>query len=127
MEPVRIGIIGGSGFYKMPGLTDVTEVQVDTPFGAPSDAILLGTLGGRRVAFLARHGRGHVINPSELPVRANLWALKSLGVERLLSISAVGSMQEVIAPGDLVVPDQLIDRTVARPRTFFNEGLVAHV
>jgi 5'-methylthioadenosine phosphorylase len=127
MEPVRVGIIGGSGFYKMPGLEEVAEVEVDTPFGAPSDAILLGTLGGRRVAFLARHGRGHMINPTELPVRANLWALKSLGVERLLSISAVGSMQEAIAPGHLVVPDQIIDRTVARPRTFFGEGLVAHV
>src|SRR5689334_9696037 len=127
MEPVQVGIIGGSGFYQMPGLTDVTEVLVDTPFGPPSDAILLGTLGGKRLAFLARHGRGHVINPTELPVRANLWALKSLGVTRLLSISAVGSMQEALAPGDLVVPDQIIDRTVARARTFFSEGLVAHV
>ncbi len=123
----RIGIIGGSGFYNMPGLTGVEEVRVETPFGPPSDAIILGTLAGRRVAFLPRHGRGHVISPSELPVRANMWALKSLGVQRLLSISAVGSMQEGIAPSDLVVPDQLIDRTVNRPRTFFGEGLVGHV
>ncbi|HET7078805.1 MAG TPA: S-methyl-5'-thioadenosine phosphorylase [Chloroflexia bacterium] len=126
-EAPRIGIIGGSGFYNMPGLTGVEEVRVDTPFGPPSDAIILGTLAGRRVAFLPRHGRGHVISPSELPVQANIWALKSLGVQRLLSISAVGSMLEGIAPSDLVVPDQLIDRTVSRPRTFFGEGLVGHV
>ena len=127
MEPVRVGIIGGSGFYKMPGLADVEELRVDTPFGPPSDAFVVGTLAGRRVAFLARHGRGHLISPTNLLVRANLWAFKQLGVERLISISAVGSMQEWIHPGDLVVPDQIIDRTVDRPRTFFGDGLVAHV
>jgi 5'-methylthioadenosine phosphorylase len=127
MERVAIGVIGGSGFYDMPGLTDVTEQRVETPYGPPSDAIITGTLSGKRVAFLARHGRGHVISPSELPARANIWALKSLGVQRLISISAVGSMQETIAPGDLVVPDQLIDRTVERPRTFFGDGIVGHV
>ncbi|MDQ2805435.1 MAG: S-methyl-5'-thioadenosine phosphorylase [Chloroflexota bacterium] len=127
MPRVTIGLIGGSGFYNMPGLTDVEEVQVETPFGSPSDAILLGTLGGRRVAFLPRHGRGHRVSPTDLPVQANIWALKSLGVERLLSVSAVGSMREEIAPSHLVVPDQLIDRTVARPRTFFGPGLVGHV
>ena len=109
------------------GWSDVTEVQVDTPFGPPSDAIVIGTLAGRRVAFLARHGRGHRILPTELPVQANIWALKSLGVERLISISAVGSMKEDIAPGEMGVPDQLIDRTVNRARTFFGDGLVGHV
>jgi 5'-methylthioadenosine phosphorylase len=123
----EIGIIGGSGFYRMRGLEDITEVPVDTPFGPPSDAVLVGTLGGRRVAFLARHGRGHRVSPSELPARANIWALKHLGVQRLVSVSAVGSMREAIAPGHLGVPDQLIDRTVGRPRTFFSDGIVGHV
>src|SRR5690242_13703970 len=118
-EQAEIGVIGGSGFYGMRGLDDVTEVQVDTPFGPPSDAVVIGTLAGRRVAFLARHGRGHRITPTELPAQANIWALKSLGVERLISISAVGSMKETLAPGEMGVPDQLIDRTVSRPRTFF--------
>ncbi len=127
MSAATIGLIGGSGFYNMPGLTDVEEVVVETPFGPPSDAILLGTLSGRQVAFLPRHGRGHRISPTDLPVQANIWALKSLGVERLLSVSAVGSMREEIAPSGLVVPDQLIDRTVVRPRTFFGAGLVGHV
>ncbi|MGI8587680.1 MAG: S-methyl-5'-thioadenosine phosphorylase [Chloroflexia bacterium] len=127
VEGAKVGIIGGSGFYQVPGLTEADEVRVDTPFGPPSDAILLGTLAGRRTAFLARHGRGHTISPSEVPVRANIWALKSLGVERLLSVSAVGSMREEIEPGHLLVPDQLIDRTVRRPRSFFGDGLVGHV
>ena len=123
----EIGIIGGSGFYRMRGLDDVIEAPVDTPFGPPSDAVLIGTLGGRRVAFVARHGRGHHLSPSELPARANLWALKRLGVQRLISVSAVGSMREAIAPGHMGVPDQLIDRTMGRPRTFFSDGIVAHV
>ncbi len=126
-EQAEIGVIGGSGFYGMRGLDDVTEVQVATPFGPPSDTVVIGTLAGRRVAFLARHGRGHRITPTELPTQANIWALKSLGVERLISISAVGSMKETLAPGEMGVPDQLIDRTVSRPRTFFGGGLVGHV
>ena len=123
----EIGIIGGSGFYRMRGLDDISEAPVDTPYGPPSDAVLVGTLRGRRVAFLARHGRGHRFSPSELPARANIWALKHLGVQRLISVSAVGSMREAIAPGHMGVPDQLIDRTVGRPRTFFSDGIVAHV
>lgn len=119
--------MGGSGFYEMPGLSDVAEVPVETPFGPPSDAVRVGTLEGVRVAFLARHGRGHTILPSELPQRANIWALKALGVRRLLAVSAVGSLREDFHPGDLVVPDQLIDRTRAnRPSTFFGDGVVAH-
>ncbi len=121
-------MLGGSGFYEMPGLSDVEEVAVDTPFGKPSDHILVGTLEGERVAFLARHGRGHSILPSELPQRANIWALKWLGARRVLAVSAVGSLREEFRPGDMVVPDQLIDRTRAnRPSTFFGEGVVAHV
>jgi 5'-methylthioadenosine phosphorylase len=123
-----IGVIGGSGFYEFPGIEDISPVEVETPFGAPSDAIVLGTLHGVRVAFLPRHGVGHRLLPSELPQRANIWALKSLGVERILSVSAVGSLREDIAPLDMVVPDQLIDRTSgARPSTFFGRGLVAHI
>ena len=123
----QVGVIGGSGLYQMEGLTDVAEVRPETPFGAPSDAIVLGTLAGVRVAFLPRHGRGHRLPPSEVPARANVWALKALGVERVVSVSAVGSLQEEFRPLDLVVPDQLIDRTKGRPSTFFGEGLVAHV
>lgn len=125
---IDLAILGGSGFYHMPGLEDVSEVRVDTPFGAPSDAIRLGTLEGRQLAFLARHGRGHSLLPSELPQRANFWALKSLGVERVLAVSAVGSLREDYRPGEMVVPDQLVDRTRGlRPATFFGEGVVAHV
>ena len=129
MEPVRIGIIGGSGLYQMPELTDVEEIKVDTPFGSPSDAFIIGTLENSRVAFLPRHGRGHRFTPSELPFRANIYAMKSLGVERLLSASAVGSLQEKYAPLDMVIPDQFFDRTRARAHesTFFGEGIVAHV
>jgi 5'-methylthioadenosine phosphorylase len=125
---IPLAVIGGSGFYDMPGLSHAEEITLETPFGSPSDAIRVGNLGGLRVAFLARHGRGHTILPSELPQRANFWALKSIGVERVLSVSAVGSLQEHLEPGHLVTPDQLIDRTRwPRPATFFGEGVVAHV
>ncbi len=127
MSTANIGVIGGTAIYEMEGLTDIEEVRVETPFGDPSDAITLGTIGGRRVAFLPRHGRGHRIMPSELPARANIYALKSLGVERIISFSACGSMRERIAPLDVVIPDQLFDRTKARPSTFFGDGLVAHI
>ena len=123
----RVGIIGGSGLYRMEGLVDVEEVRIETPFGAPSEAIVLGTLDGHRVAFLPRHGVGHRILPSELPTRANIYALKLLGVEFIIGVSAVGSLREDIEPLHLVVPDQLIDRTRGRPSTFFGEGLVAHI
>lgn len=127
MKRARIGIIGGSGLYKMPGLTEVDEVTVDTPFGAPSDKICVGRLAGVEVAFLARHGRSHGWLPSEIPYRANVYALKSLGVEYLLSVSAVGSMRENIAPLDMVLPDQFIDLTRHRQGSFFGNGAVAHV
>jgi 5'-methylthioadenosine phosphorylase len=125
----RIGIIGGSGLYQMPELTDVEEMEVQTPFGNPSDAFVVGTLSGARVAFLPRHGRGHRLTPTEVPFRANIYAMKLLGVERILSASAVGSLQERYAPLDMVIPDQFFDRTRARAResTFFGEGIVAHV
>jgi 5'-methylthioadenosine phosphorylase len=123
----QIGIIGGSGLYKMDALTDIEEVRVPTPFGDPSDAIILGTLDGIRVAFLARHGRNHTLMPTELPFRANIYAMKSLGVEYLISASAVGSLKEAAKPLDMVVPDQFIDRTRNRVSTFFGEGLVAHI
>lgn len=123
----QIGIIGGSGLYQMEALTDIEEVRVETPFGDPSDAIILGTLDGTRVAFLARHGRGHTLMPSELPFRANIYAMKSLGVEYLISASAVGSLKAEAKPLDMVVPDQFIDRTRNRISTFFGEGLVAHI
>lgn len=127
MTQVKIGIIGGSGLYKMEALKDVKEVLIDTPFGAPSDALILGTLEGTEVAFLARHGRNHTFLPSELPFRANIYAMKSLGVEYLISASAVGSLKEEVKPLDLVVPDQFIDRTKNRIATFFGEGIVAHI
>ena len=123
----KIGVIGGSGLYEIEGLTEVKKARVKTPFGNPSDAITIGTLGETRIAFLPRHGKGHRISPSELPVRANIYALKSLGVEWIISISAVGSLKEEIHPVDLVIPDQLIDRTKSRGNTFFGQGLVAHV
>ncbi len=122
-----IGIIGGSGLYTMPGLTDTTEIKVETPFGDPSESIVLGTLEGRRVAFLARHGRGHRILPSELNFRANIYAMKKLGVSFILSISAVGSLKAEHKPTDFVIPDQFIDRTFARNATFFGDGIVGHV
>ena len=127
MEPVRIGVIGGSGVYEMEGLIHAEEVRVKTPFGDPSDAIVVGTLEGVRVAFLPRHGRGHFISPTELPARANIYALKSLGVQRIISISACGSMKEEISPLHIVIPDQIFDRTKSRPSTFFGEGVVAHI
>ncbi len=127
MKHAGIGIIGGSGLYQIEGLTDIEEVDVSTPFGTPSDTILVGTLQGKRVAFLPRHGRGHRILPGELNSRANIYALKSLGVERIISVSACGSMKEEIAPLDIVIPDQIIDRTRGRDSTFFGHGLVVHV
>lgn len=123
----EIGIIGGSGLYSMNGLTKTREVTVKTPFGDPSDAIVLGSLEGKRVAFLARHGRGHRILPSEINFRANVYAMKLLGVERIISVSAVGSLMEDLRPGEFLVPDQFVDRTKNRVSTFFGDGLVAHV
>ncbi len=122
-----IGIIGGSGLYSMSGLTNTREIRVRTPFGDPSDAIVLGALEGKRVAFLARHGRGHRILPGEINYRANIYAMKLLGVERIISVSAVGSLQEDLRPGEFLVPDQFFDRTKNRISTFFGEGIVAHV
>jgi 5'-methylthioadenosine phosphorylase len=122
-----LGIVGGSGLYSMTGLTDTREIRVKTPFGHPSDAIFLGTLEGKRVAFLARHGRGHRILPGEINYRANIYAMKLLGVERIISDSAVGSLQEDFRPGEFLVPDQFFDRTKGRTSTFFGNGLVAHV
>jgi 5'-methylthioadenosine phosphorylase len=129
MTTAKIGIIGGSGLYQMAELTEVEEVAVDTPFGPPSDSFIVGTLEGARVAFLPRHGRGHRLLPTELPFRANIYAMKLLGVERILSASAVGSLQERYAPLDMVIPEQFFDRTRARAResTFFGEGIVAHI
>ncbi len=127
MSQAEIGIIGGSGLYSMPGLTDVREVKQQTPFGDPSDPYVLGTLEGRRVAFLARHGRGHRILPTELNFRANIHGFKQLGVERILSVSAVGSLKEEHKPLDFVIPDQFFDRTRHRVDTFFGEGVVAHI
>jgi 5'-methylthioadenosine phosphorylase len=127
MENVKIGIIGGSGLYKMDALKDIKEVSIDTPFGSPSDAFIVGTLDGTPVAFLARHGRNHHLLPTELPFRANIYAMKKLGVEYIISASAVGSLKEEVKPLDLVVPDQFIDRTRNRISTFFGEGIVAHI
>ena len=122
-----IGVIGGSGLYDMEGLEVREERRVETPFGDPSDVFVLGTLEGREVAFLARHGRGHRLMPTELPYRANVYAMKLLGVERILAIGAVGSMKEQYQPTDIVFPHQFIDRTRHRPDTFFGGGLVAHI
>lgn len=122
-----LGVIGGSGLYNLPGLEGARREQPRTPFGNPSDAILVGRLGGQEIAFLTRHGKGHRYSPTEVPYRANLHALKQLGVTRVISVSAVGSMKEEIAPGHLVLPSQYIDRTLLRQRTFFGEGVVAHV
>ena len=127
MQQAEIGIIGGSGLYAMPGLSDLREVTVQTPFGEPSDAFVLGMLEGRKVAFLARHGQGHRILPSELNFRANIYAMKDLGVERIVSVSAVGSLKEEHKPTEFVIPDQFIDRTFNRTATFFGHGIVAHV
>lgn len=127
MPQAEIGIIGGSGLYAMTGLTDVQELRQQTPFGDPSDAYVLGTLEGRKVAFLSRHGRGHRLMPTELNFRANIYGFKQLGVERILSLSAVGSLKEEHKPLDFVVPDQFFDRTRHRVDTFFGDGIVAHV
>ena len=127
MEKVEIGIIGGSGLYAMPGLIALKEEKITTPFGDPSDSYMIGELDGRRVAFLARHGRGHRISPSELNFRANIFGMKMLGVEYILSVSAVGSLKEEHKPTDFVIPDQFIDRTYARQGSFFTDGIVAHV
>jgi 5'-methylthioadenosine phosphorylase len=132
-QPIRFGVIGGSGVYQIEALTDIEEVTLDTPFGAPSDAYIIGTLNGQRVAFLPRHGRGHRISPTRLNQRANIFGFKSLGVEYLIGVSACGSLQEHIHPGDIVIPDQLFDRTRGRALSFFDdptvgtEGIVAHV
>ncbi len=129
MENVNIGIIGGSGLYQMPELENVREIEVDTPFGKPSDAFILGELDGVTVAFLPRHGRGHRLTPSELPYRANIYAMKMLGVDYILSVSAVGSLQLQYEPTDFLIPDQFFDRTYARAKesTFFGNGIVGHV
>jgi 5'-methylthioadenosine phosphorylase len=126
-ERVKVGIVGGSGLYSMAGLTDTREVRLKTPFGDPSDAIIIGTLEGKRVAFLARHGRGHVFSPSDINYRANICALKMLGVERIISVSAVGSLRDDLPPLDFLIPDQFFDRTRGRVATFFGIGIVAHV
>ena len=127
MADAEIGIIGGSGLYQMNGLTDVREVSLDTPFGKPSDSYVLGTLAGRKVAFLARHGRGHKIMPTELNFRANIHGMKQLGVTRILSVSAVGSLKEEHRPLEFLIPDQFVDRTSKRISTFFGDGIVAHI
>ena len=127
MEKVSIAIIGGSGLYHMSGLQNAAEHNIDTPFGKPSASIVIGTLEGMRVAFLARHGIGHHITPTEVPYRANIYALKLLGAERIISISACGSLREDYAPGDIVIPDNIYDNTKDRARSFFGDGLVAHI
>ena len=127
METVKIGVIGGSGLYDIETLTNVERVNLETPFGAPSDEYILGTLGGVRVAFLPRHGKGHRISPSELNFRANIYGFKKLGVEHIISVTAVGSLKEHIHPLNIVVPDQFFDRTRQRVSTFFGDGLVAHI
>jgi len=127
MLEIKVGVIGGSGLYEMGGTTDVEKVKVTTPFGDPSDAIVLGNLGDVRIAFLPRHGVGHRISPGELPSKANIYALKALGVERIISVNAVGSLKEEIEPLDVVIPDQLIDCTKGRASTFFTDGIVGHI
>ncbi len=128
MRDVKVGIIGGSGLYTMEGLVDVEEITLNTPFGPPSSSVVVGDVDGVSTAFLPRHGKGHQISPSELPARANVWAMKSLGVTHILSVSAVGSLREHLAPRDVVVPDQVLDRTKGvRPVTFFEDGLVVHI
>jgi 5'-methylthioadenosine phosphorylase len=127
MPQAKIGVIGGSALYSIDGLTDIEKVDIDTPFGKPSDFITVGKLGGVGVAFLPRHGKGHHLSPTEVPYRANIYALKSLGVGQIISVSAVGSLKEELKPGDLVIPDQLIDRTRNRVNSFFDGGIVAHI
>lgn len=127
MSKAKLAVIGGSGVYDIETLTDVEELDVSTPFGSPSDTIVVGTLSGMRIAFLPRHGRGHRLTPTEVPYRANIWALKSLGVERIISVSACGSMKVAYAPRHIVIPDQIYDNTKTRDYSFFGDGLVAHV
>jgi len=127
LQQAQIGIIGGSGLYSMPGFEGQREVSIDTPWGAPSEKYVLGSLAGKPIAFLARHGRGHRISPSELNFRANIYGMKSLGVERIVSLSAVGSLKEEHRPLDFVIPDQFFDRTRGRASTFFGEGMIAHI
>ena len=127
MSQAKIGVIGGSGLYDMEGMTDIEEVDISTPFGKPSDTIVIGRLEGVGIAFLPRHGKGHRIMPTEIPYRANIYALKSLGVEHIIAINSAGSFKKEIKPGDLLVPDQLIDRTKGRVSTFFEEGIVGHI
>jgi 5'-methylthioadenosine phosphorylase len=126
-ESIVLAVIGGSGLYEIDGLKNATEYRLDTPFGEPSAPIVRGELDGKQVAFLARHGTGHVLNPSEVPYRANVFALKALGAERIVSVSACGSLREDLAPGHIVVPDQLVDFTRGRSRSFFGEGIVVHI
>src|SRR3990172_2337124 len=126
-EKIALAVIGGSGLYDFPGLQDKRTIEVNTPFGKPSSQILIGSLGQRRIAFLARHGIGHQISPTEVNYRSNIYALKLLGVQNIISVSACGSLQEEFAPGDIVVPDQLFDNTNNRVRSFFENGIVAHV
>ena len=123
----KVGIIGGSGLYRMDGLSDSRELELDTPFGSPSDSVIVGVLEGVKVAFLPRHGKGHHVMPTQMPAKANIYALKALGVEMIISVSAVGSLKEELKPLDIVIPDQLIDRTRQRSSTFFGDGIVAHV
>ncbi len=127
MIQASIGVIGGSGLYEIEGMSDIRELDMDTPFGKPSDTITVGLLEGKRIAFLPRHGRGHRLNPSEVPGRANVFALKSLGVQWIISVNSAGSLKEKIHPGEMVIPDQVIDRTTKRVNTFFGNGLVVHV
>jgi len=126
-DPVRIAVIGGSGLYQMEGLTEIEERRISTPFGDPSDTLIIGTLSGARVAFVPRHARGHRLTPTEVPYRANIYALKSLGVEHVISVSACGSLREHLHPGEVVIPNQLVDFTKKREMTFFGRGLVAHI
>lgn len=127
MAEAKIGVIGGTGLYQLEGMSQVREVKVETPFGEPSDVIVLGEVEGVKVAFLPRHGKGHRISPTELPSKANIYALKSLGVERIISVATVGSLRERLMPLDIVIPDQIIDRTRQRPSTFFGNGIVGHI
>ncbi len=127
MPQAKVGVIGGTGLYRMEGLTEIAEVDLDTPFGKPSDTIVVGKLGEVGIAFLPRHGKGHRILPSELPSRANIYALRTLGVEHIIAICSAGSFKEAIKPGHLLIPDQLIDRTQGRASTFFGDGIVAHI
>ena len=126
-KQARLGIIGGSGLYRIENLKDIVELSLDTPYGKPSNKLLIGNLFGIEIVFLARHGEKHTLNPSEIPYKANIWAMRSLNVRWLISASAVGSLKENIKPCDIVIPDQFIDRTHQRPLTFFNNGVVAHI